>query len=229
MFNLFSPKIKIVACLPEESSFRYRFMRSDTICVHISAIVQEIFQRMKPSYFTSVAMKRYPWCFVAPDDTHGPNYYFVGAFLPPLKKRETELTMLFSRVSESWLIPHLKSPVGLPLWLSRCLIPIINGSSPYVNHRDVRQNCFSLEHRLNSSMRLGYKFVGIKHRPRLEKLNSVCCEADEELLNEYGVDAMPWMDWPGCVQQRSAFWIWRQSRHGKVIESQKVLLKGILN
>lgn len=222
-----SNRVAIIACLKETPSLKNFFRRNRKKNRHISTLLQGAINKMKPSQLTSAAMNQYPWCFIAPDKTLGTTHYFVGAFLPPQKENDTAFEILYAHVSELWLMAHLQSSVGLPLWLSRALIPLINNSTHRVREREVRRICSFLERLLDSSKRPRRQNINYLGVPQFVKLTEVCCEADEELISEYGVDAMPWLDWPGCIGHIEAIWIWRQSRHGKVIESQKVLLKGI--
>lgn len=227
MLNPRSYRIAIIVCLREAPSLKHFFRLNRKRNRHISMLLQRVIHKMNPSQITSAAMSRYPWCFIAPDKTLGTTHYFVGAFLPPQKETDDTFEVLYAYVNEPWLMAHLQSPVGLPLWLSRALIPLINNSTHRARHRDIRRICSFLERLLNPFKCLNTQCTNHLEIPQLEKLSEVCCEADEELLSEYGVDAMPWMGWPGCIGHIEAIWIWRQSRHGKVIESQKVLLKGI--
>ncbi|MGQ8776530.1 hypothetical protein ACUTQ5_19455 [Serratia sp. NA_112.1] len=213
----------IVACLTDKSSQPWCLGRHRRPTLRIAVLLQAVIRQMEPTILASSSLVRYPWCFLAPDSAKGARSFFVGAFLPPQTTTDTPPEMLYVRVSERWLLNHLQMQVGLPLWLSRVLVPLINGPSGNLQSDEVRQACRFLQRLLASESRIrGLRGSEVR---QLENLYSMRCEADEELLGEDGVDAMPWMNWPGCIQNDESIWLWRQSRYGKVIESQKVIIE----
>ncbi|ANS44523.1 hypothetical protein [Serratia inhibens] len=217
----------IVACLADKSPLQWRFGRHRRTALRITSLVETVMRQMEPSILASPAFLRYPWCFLAPDSTKGARYFFVGAFLPSQITTDVLPEMLYVRVSERWLLDHLQEHVGLPLWLSRALVPLINRPSWNQQSEEVRQACRFLQRLLASERGVWGRCVLPTQAQQLENLYAMRCEADEELLGEHGVDAMPWMNWPGCIQHNESIWLWRQSRHGKVIESQKVIIEKI--
>lgn len=222
MLKTRSTGIAIVACLADKSPRLRRFARHRRTAQSVTELLQGVIRQMQPSLLAFPALTHYPWCFVAPDSTSSSRHYTIGAFLPPQCTTIGPPEMLYARVDECWLLKHLQSPVGMPLWLSRALVPLINGVARPLQNKEVRQVCHVLQRLHAPERRLWKPRVSQMQARQLEYLCARQCEADDHLQREYGVDAMPWMNWPGCIQHNQWIWLWRQSRHGKIIESQKV-------
>ncbi|WP_431224279.1 hypothetical protein ACQ86O_04435 [Serratia sp. L9] len=207
-------RIVIRACLPgNRQGLLGRFGQHRRTKQALHLLLQQALPLMASSRMKAPIVTPYPWCFVAPANAIRAKHYFIGAFLPETQTSTALPPVLYALVSEAWLLSQLNERDSLPFWLARVLAPFSVGCEV-----EVHRWC-----KLLQRMLMGRKHaISANHlRPR-EGLREERCDADFALGSEHGVDAMPWMEWPGCIQNDEIIWIWRQSRHGKVIESQKL-------
>lgn len=210
--------IAISTCLPAKPGLLERFKRHRQATPALSSLLQRAIPLMAPSTVTAPAVAAYPWCFVAPADVIRGKHYFIGAFLPEVQTTAGLPAVLYALVSESWLLGQLSVRDCLPFWLARVLALQMTTSS--AGHDAAVHHWCQLLQRMLANRRQGRAYAT---RQRLrEGLREARCDADFALGSEHGVDVMPWMAWPGCIQNDETIWLWRQSRHGKVIESQKI-------
>jgi len=167
----------------------------------------------------------HPWCFVLPPLTPRSKDYIIGAFVifnDP--SGAYSFLVLYSSVSYGWLTKNLQSNYHIAFWLARILARLSK-------HEIYRQDFSSIQVWLRAlkrsysplweSMVLNEKF---KFKNRSTSLLSECAEFDYEQCIDSGVEIMPWTEWPCCVQSEDYAWFWRQSRYGRITDSQKVLL-----
>ncbi|PKH20854.1 hypothetical protein CIG19_16830 [Enterobacterales bacterium CwR94] len=217
MLKDFYPRVVITACLPDRPAIQKRFERNRRLTQRFEAQLQQVNAQLAPSLLTAPAWQRYPWCFVMPDQEANRRHFFVGAFIP---SSVTPNVALYAWVNESWLLRQLLTRESLPFWLSRALVPLLHGGAQPHQLEEVRKTCRLLQ-RAGQPGRRGWNRHQPDPLPELdEQLRAVRCSADEEWEEKHGVDAMPWRDWPGCIQNVDTIWLWRQSRYGKVIEAQ---------
>ncbi|WP_241627467.1 hypothetical protein [Rosenbergiella epipactidis] len=162
----------------------------------------------------------YPWCFVMPENEGFYKTYIVGAFLPPISPDVDISQLLYVRLNHRSLLRQLVSPIGLPFWLARILLPLLHGGSSTLQRGEIHEACFMLS---------GIKHVQVNgnltdwlpsHSPLFGQLCSIRCEADAWLNDMHGVRHMPWFDWPHCTTSDISVWFWRQSRFGRVLDSR---------
>lgn len=207
-------QIVIRACLPgKRQGLLWRFERDRHAKQALCRLLQQAIPLMASSRVMEPAVAPYPWCFIAPANSIRAKHYFIGAFLPEAQTSTRLPPVLYALVNETWLINQLSTKDSLPFWLARVLAPFSVGCEV-----EVRRWCQLLQRMLKGRQHA----ISANRLSLREGLREERCDADVALGSEHGVDAMPWMEWPGCIQNNEIIWIWRQSRHGKVIESQKL-------
>ncbi|WON77490.1 hypothetical protein [Serratia sp. UGAL515B_01] len=205
---------KIKLCLPDKPSLLPRFVRLNRGRHAVSSLLEQVTRQMAPSHMTSTVFAHYPWSFAAPAPAIWPRHYVIGAFLPGT----TPPVALYAVVSGEGLFPPLGMRDSLPFWLARTLTSPMTVVIDAKREAEIRHWCKLLQRMLIA----GRPALSSNTLPLWEGLRDARCEADVEIGSEHGVDAMPWMEWPGCIRNEETIWIWRQSRYGKVIESQKM-------
>ncbi len=221
MLNIFCSRV--TPCLPDQPALARRVLDYRRATPEVKMLLLQVTAQMSPSILTAEAFTRYPWCFIARDRrAKKKKRYFIGAFIPPAAGESLLPGMIYTVVNEAWLLRHMTQRANLPLAMARALMPLMIRKPQTYHYQEVRRACRALPHLLVS------KGNGPQHAPSavverlLQSLGEVQCDADAELKEQHGVDAMPWMDWPGCIRNEATIWLWRQSRYGKVVESQKI-------
>ncbi|WP_241585955.1 hypothetical protein [Rosenbergiella epipactidis] len=165
-------------------------------------------------------LNNYPWCFVMPENEKSNNSYILGAFLPPVSPDVGVSQLLYVRTSHRRILRQLVSPIGLPFWLARLLLPLLHGGASTLQRKEIHEACHLLS-------RTRYVQVNGKLSDWLpsqsllfSQLCCVRCEADEWLNEQHGVRHMPWRNWPCCTASDMSVWLWRQSRFGRMLDSQ---------
>ncbi|EXU76687.1 hypothetical protein [Erwinia mallotivora] len=164
------------------------------------------------------------WCFVMPAKIKKKNYFWLGAFLPEASTFEiNSVFALYVCVSYPTLCENLRSNFHVAFWLSR----LLNGTQRQEGIVSNRANLSEWIKALQRSyspfweklLNEQYKFSN-----RSELLLSELTDNEEKINSDNGVEIMPWKGWPGCIQTDINVWLWRQSRYGRIIDSQKVSL-----
>lgn len=160
----------------------------------------------------------FPWCFVLPPFGKKGRFY-VGALI---NRDETcLLPALYAAVSASWLQKELASNFHIAFWLARIMAAWqgqgeARDDSVLKRWLDLLTSHYSpLRGRLLND---SYKFSS-----HSALLLAGLCECDETVTAENGVDRMPWRGWPDNLQAGNRAWLWRQSRYGKIIDSQQII------
>ncbi|MDT3667832.1 hypothetical protein ROK90_17740 [Cronobacter dublinensis] len=131
---------------------------------------------------------------------------------------------LCCRLNRPALLQHARPVQSLAFWQMRILCLLTDEQQRIGERAAVRQWVQALRLSLapgwvrwwvNPSWRFGQR------APALLMEN---CAADYRLGPEAGVETMPWREWPACINQENTIWIWRQSRHGKYIDSQRIAI-----
>jgi len=163
----------------------------------------------------------YPWCFVLPPCRKNGRFY-VGALVrdgtpAPIKP----VSALYAAVRYPWLQKNLATNFPLCFWLARIMAAqqkrdsAVNQTMPLKAWISALQAHYApLRERLLSE---SYRF-----RSHSDLLLAALCEFDEIATEEKGVGRMPWLGWPEILQASSKAWLWRQSRYGKIIDSQQL-------
>ncbi|WP_158780612.1 hypothetical protein [Pantoea sp. BAV 3049] len=189
-------------------------------------LLDEIIPQMEATLAGQHLSDTHPWCFVMPISFGKRKYYYFGAFVTGIKSSETQpVFALYSRVSYHWLRENLKSRFHVAFWLSRMLIGI-QRQDGVVSDRAALQDWIKSLRRSYSpfweSLAINEQY---KFRNRSELLLSELSESEEKINSDNGIEIMPWKGWPGCIQTEGNVWLWRQTRYGKIIDSQKISLQ----
>lgn len=164
----------------------------------------------------------YPWCFVLPAANR--KDYLFGALNACEKQEEScPVFAFYAQVNQQWLSKNLQSDFHLAFWLARITLALQNKSGVIHAEMTLRKwlNALQCSYAPIKEFLLNdrYKFAN-----NADLLLSGLCRYDEKLTEKEGVSVMPWQGWPDCVQADKQAWLWRQSRYGKIIDSQKFLL-----
>lgn len=187
--------------------------------IEVAALVAQL-QPTGASLLSQPGLSVYPWCFVMPAYAVSTGAYLAGAFIPADEASPSAaVCVLFSaRKMEQ----QLKSETNLPFWMMRSLAAL----DRYNNCEEIESDCHDLM-ALNFPPVWRPKKWGSAQRLKIQaRLSDIRCDADLALEGKSGVDVMPWRNWPGCVLESEFLWLWRQNRHGKIIESQRKLITG---
>ncbi|MBW7984870.1 T6SS protein Cts1T [Enterobacillus tribolii] len=170
--------------------------------------------------------KNYPWCFILPPASLRRKTYYIGAFVPFDNARgERSFIALYSAVSYKWLQSNLALEFPAAFWMARILAGMKHEEITSGNYVYVRPWIKALQRSFSwfwESIALTENF---RFRNRSKFLLRECTDLDYEICGDDGVDIMPWKNWPECIQAGDCVWLWRQSRHNRLIESQRILLK----
>lgn len=159
----------------------------------------------------------YPWCFALV--LRGS--FYLGAFLDG---SDTPLFALISRLSRDGALHQAALRQSLAFWQARILClraderPRAGESAAVQRWVQALRLSFApawVRWWVNQAWRFG---------PRSYALLTELCAADYRLGPNAGVDAVPWREWPACIAQGNHIWIWRQSRHGKYIDAQRIAI-----
>ncbi|EPN9382213.1 type VI secretion system lipoprotein TssJ [Cronobacter malonaticus] len=159
----------------------------------------------------------YPWCFALVLRGR----FYLGAFLDG---SDTPLFALISRLSRDGALHQAALRQSLAFWQARILClraderPRAGESAAVQRWVQALRLSFApawVRWWVNQAWRFG---------PRSSALLTELCAADYRLGPNAGVDAVPWREWPACIAQGNHIWIWRQSRHGKYIDAQRIAI-----
>lgn len=170
--------------------------------------------------------ENYPWCFIVPPSALRRKTYCVGAFVSFENARgEKSIVALCCAVPYKWLKHNLTAEFSAPFWMARILAGIKPEEIARGNYGYVRPWIKALQRSYSyfwESFALAENFrFGTRSKFLLREFTDL----DYEICSDDGVDIMPWKNWPGCIQAGDCVWLWRQSRHNRLIESQRILLK----
>lgn len=161
------------------------------------------------------------WCFVCPAGVLGRKGYYYGAFRI-VDQRITGL--LYTRVSFNWLSIDLQSGSYLAFWMAR-ILSLFNRNAEVAIER---QHLLSWARALQRSCYPVFERLFIKKNWRFAKRASVLNEESDVtdciFSPDSGLDMMPWLNWPACIEYQPCIWFWRPSRFGKVMDSRKALM-----
>lgn len=161
------------------------------------------------------------WCFVFPATVLGRKGYYYGAF----RVVNQHITgVLYVQAPLSWLGVYLKSTPSLAFWMARILI--LFGQDIYTNAG--MKQLKSWVQSLQRSCSPFFESVAIKTRWRFAERAALLIEesgaADYLYTEASGLDVLPWLNWPACIEYQHCIWFWKLSRFGKVVDSRKVFM-----
>ena len=186
-------------------------------------LLGEVIPQMEATFAGQCLSDTHPWCFVMPVNVGKKKYYYFGALITGIESAETQpVFALYSRVSYRWLHENLQSNFHAAFWLSRMLIGIQRQDGVVSDRASLQDWIKSLRRSYSpfwESLAINEQY---KFRNRSELLLSELSESEEKIHSDNGIEIMPWKGWPGCIQMERNVWLWRQTRYGKIIDSQKI-------
>ncbi|WP_380182279.1 hypothetical protein [Kalamiella sp. sgz302252] len=179
-----------------------------------AALAEKIVPAMRPTLPGQLLPKAYPWCFVLPPLGKRDRFY-VGALTTDEK---AAVSALYAAVSYRWLQEALATNFHPGFWLARIMTVqqgVAHQDRPLKSWLDLLRSHYSplREKLLNES----YRF-----RSQSDLLLAGHGEFDDILTEDKGVGRMPWPEWPAAIRAGNQAWLWRQSRYGKIIDSQRL-------
>lgn len=187
-----------------------------------SLLLKNIIPRMVTTLPGQTLAEDHSWCFVMPSKK---DRFYFGAFLPTVNFSEAGLVFaLHCPISYPVLCRSLESNFHIAFWLSRILDGYQRPESIVTDKAALQEWVGVLKHSfspfwerllINEQYRFGHRSV---------LLLSELTGNEEKLNNDSGVEIMPWQNWPGCIQMEKKVWLWKQSRYGRIIDSQSIKL-----
>lgn len=159
----------------------------------------------------------YPWCFALVFRGR----FYLGAFLDG---SDTPLFTLISRLSRDGALHQAAQRQSLAFWQARILCLRADERPRAGESAAVQQWVQALRLSFAPAWVRWWVNQAWRFGPRSPALLTELCAADYRLGPNAGVDAVPWREWPACIAQGNHIWIWRQSRHGKYIDAQRIAI-----
>lgn len=165
----------------------------------------------------------YPWCFVFSEkELHKKNYYIGALAISKNCHKKNGICVLFSHLSYDRISEEFRKNLPITFWLARILATLQNDMTEKNKNTDISQWKNALQRHYTPALesfliRKEYRFTSIS-----ETLLSNCHIFDNQIPVNGGVESMPWRNWPECVKSGNFIWLWRQSRHGRIIDSKKI-------
>ncbi|MTH46709.1 T6SS protein Cts1T [Intestinirhabdus alba] len=170
--------------------------------------------------------EQYPWCFaISPAALRG-RYTCVGA-LAVLRSEEGEasLVAICGAVSYPWLKKNMRGDFPVTFWAARILNKVQKSDAAELDGKPLRQWLKALSRAYSPFWESFALTPAWRFKNRSQALLREGSQADFYIRNHDGVEAMPWKNWPDCLQQEPGIWIWRQSRHKRILDSQRIPLR----
>ncbi|MCT4703384.1 T6SS protein Cts1T [Enterobacteriaceae bacterium H20N1] len=190
-----------------------------------SLVTQKILKNMDSSMPDDYLPESYPWCFVISFGALRGKCY-AGAFMVHRNSQgEKSLIVVYSERSYQWLKKNMRTEFPLTFWMARILNNTQKSDFTQHNWKPLRQWLKALKRAYSPfwesfALTPAYRFKN--HSQALLREGS---QEDYCIRNSDGVEVMPWTNWPDCLQQEAGIWIWRQSRHRKILDSQRIPLR----
>ena len=191
-----------------------------------SFITQQILPNMGSLMPSDYLPEHYPWCFIISAAALRGKYSYVGAFMVlPGEQEEKSLIVVYSAVSYRWLQKNMRAEFPMTFWAARILNNVRKSDLAEKNWQPLWQWVKALRRSYSpfwESFALTPAWRFSRHSQVLLKEGS---QEDYHIHDSDGIEIMPWKNWPDCVQQEAGIWIWRQSRHRNILDSQRILLR----
>jgi len=191
-----------------------------------SIITKQILPVISSSLPEDFLPEHYPWCFVISSPSTWGGNAFSGAFmLRPGKGGVPSLIIIYGEARWPWLKKNMQNDFPLTFWASRFLNNVSDCDMAEKNWHSLSQWVKALDRSywtIWEKLMLAPAWQFKNHSQVLLKEGS---KEDYLIQNHDGIETMPWKNWPECVQQEAGIWIWRQSRHRKILDSQRIPLQ----
>lgn len=186
-------------------------------------ISQKILSNMAAAMTDEYLSTAYPWCFVISSSTAQDKYHYVGACKILCNEQgEKSLVGMYSPVSHQWLNKNMQADFSLTFWMSRILNMVQENDFSARNTPLLRQWCTALQRAYSPFWESFALTPAWRFKTRSQALLREGSQQDYCIRNSDGVDVMPWKNWPDCLLNESGIWLWRESRHRKILDSQRI-------
>lgn len=170
--------------------------------------------------------ENYPWSFVVPLAGKRHKRFVTGALMksPVVTREGNQVFALGAIVTHAWLNENLLCDFPMAFWLARMLTAL--------QRQDDKLDDFSALQKWTKALARSYspfwESLLLKEpyqfRHQADALLFELREDEKWIGDNQGGKIMPWQGWPACINRDDVAWLWRQSRNGRVIDSQKVAL-----
>ncbi|MTD38229.1 T6SS protein Cts1T [Erwinia sp. CPCC 100877] len=189
-----------------------------------------ITQHILPSIGSSISddylSQHYPWCFVISAAALQRRHSCAGAFMVLQgEKGERSLVVIYGAVSCLWLQKNMQAEFPMTFWAARILNSVDKNALAEKNWQSLWQWAKALKRAYSPFWESFLLTPAWRFKKQSQVLLREGSQEDYRILNSDGVEVMPWKNWPGCVQQEAGIWIWRQSRHRRILDSQRIPLR----
>lgn len=214
-------KIKIAISSTENK----RFGKTRRFKAHrkIKSLMKALLNRDPAGYPLFAQLpESYPWSFFLPDRSGKRDNCFLGALAVGQGEQKevfASYVALKAKQAEQLLLPH----THYTFWQARILAMLLNNEKSPLDYYQWREWLLSLERSFFPGWRAGFFSTTNNFSNRKNLLLSTCCKTDFDLSADAGVELMPWKDWPFCLRHSDKAWLWRQSRQGRIIDSQRIM------
>lgn len=154
----------------------------------------------------------YPWCFVISAGFAGYKNPLAGAVI---RHSGQSYSVLYSEMPVSWLCESLRHSGSFMFWLARLLVGRTKMST-----RKLNSVIRLLEKHFSVSMHVEQQQSLLHSRCAL--LLTDCCEMDYAVSKRSGVELIPWVAWPECINHGAHLWLWQQSRYGRILDARRI-------
>jgi len=186
-------------------------------------ICQKILSNMATAMTDDYLSTAYPWCFVISSGTALEKYHYVGACRILCNEQGGKtLIGMYSPVSHQWLNKDMQAEFSLAFWISRILNLIQGNVFSARNTPLLRQWRTALQRAYSPFWESFALTPAWRFKTRSQALLREGSREDYCIRNSDGVDVMPWKNWPDCLLNESGVWLWRESRHRKILDSQRI-------
>ncbi|MGN7973791.1 T6SS protein Cts1T [Serratia sp. 22264] len=191
-----------------------------------SIITQQILPNIGSLMLEGYLPENYPWCFVISSSALRSKYHYAGAFMVFRGEQgEESLAVVYSAVSYQWLQRNMCAEFPLTFWAARILNNVQKNDLVEKNWRPLWQWVKALKRAYSPFWESFALTPAWRFKNHSQVLLREGAQEDFHIRSSDGVEVMPWKNWPGCVQQEAGIWIWRQSRHRNILDSQRIPLR----
>jgi hypothetical protein len=191
-----------------------------------SFITREILPNMDSSMPVDCLSESYPWCFVISAAALRGKCFYAGAFMVVQSEQGNKsLVVIYSVVSYRWLQKNMQAEFPMTFWATRILNNLRNSDVAENNWQPLWQWVKALKRAYSPFWESFVLTPAWRFKNHSQVLLREGSQEDYHIRNSDGVEVMPWKNWPDCVQQEAGIWIWRQSRHRNILDSQRIPLR----
>jgi len=219
--------VRLYLLIDELSTGRLGWRRREQARLR-ARLQQAILPYMASSVPDDYLSESYPWCFVMPSPASkkGSRYYAGALMVFRTAQGEKSAAVIYTSVSYGWLKKDLSSAFPVTFWMTRVLNHYVrknefsNGS-----WRSLREWVRALRRAYSPFWESFALTPNFRFKNRSQVLLREGSQEDYRIRDSDGVEIMPWKNWPDCLAGEACIWLWRQSRHRKILDSQRIPLQ----